>query len=115
MESFDTPSEVYIATEFQSGGDLIHYINKHWDGNFLPESAVKPLAVGIAQGLLYLHKNKIVHRDIKPENIVLAEDQKLAPTPQIVDFGFARRLDQEETCSGVVGTIPYIAPEVLTR
>ena len=53
---------------------MIHYINKHWQGNFLPEDAVKPLAVGIAQGLLYLHKNKIVHRDIKPENIVLVED-----------------------------------------
>ena len=64
---------------------------------------------------MYLHKNKIVHRDIKPENIVLVEDQKYAPVPQICDFGFARRLDKEATCTGVVGTIPYIAPEVLAR
>ena len=35
--------------------------------------------------------------------------------PKIVDFGFACRLDKEEACSGVVGTIPYIAPEVLAR
>ena len=48
VESFDTPNEVYIATEFQQGGDLINYINKHWQGNFLPEDAVKPLAAGIA-------------------------------------------------------------------
>ena len=48
VESFDTPNEVFIATEFQAGGDLINYINKHWQGNFLPEDAVKPLAAGIA-------------------------------------------------------------------
>ena len=30
VESFDTPKEVYIATEYQAGGDLINYITKHW-------------------------------------------------------------------------------------
>ena len=74
VESFETQDEVFIATEFQAGGDLIHHINRHWDGQHLPEKAVKPLAKGIALGLRYLHSHNIVHRDIKPENIVLTED-----------------------------------------
>ena len=72
VESFETKEEVYISTAFQEGGDLINHINEHWNGQNLPEDAVKELSFGIAKGLHYLHNNNIVHRDIKPENIVLS-------------------------------------------
>ena len=35
--------------------------------------------------------------------------------PQIVDFGFARKIEENEACRDVVGTIPYIAPEILRK
>lgn len=81
----------------------------------MKENAVKDLAFGIAKGLHYLHNNNIVHRDIKPENIVLSEDRKSNPTPQIVDFGFARKMEKGGSCKGALGTLPYVAPEVLSR
>ena len=74
MESFETKDEVYIATELQEGGDLINHVNKHYDGQHLPEENVRSLLYEIAKGLQYLHNHKIIHRDIKPENIVLTED-----------------------------------------
>ena len=114
-ESFETEDEVYIATSFQKGGDLIHHINENWEGESLPEDAVKTLAFGIAKGLHYLHNHNIVHRDIKPENIVLTSNSKTDPTPQIVDFGFARRMEKGGSCKGALGTLPYVAPEVLSR
>ena len=114
-ESFETEDEVYIATSFQKGGDLIQHINTHWDGQSLTEDAVKSLSFGIAKGLHYLHSHNIVHRDIKPENIVLSEDTKDSPTPQIVDFGFARKMEKGGSCKGALGTLPYVAPEVLSR
>ncbi|XP_043694632.1 PR5-like receptor kinase [Telopea speciosissima] len=75
------------------------------------------IAVGIAQGLEYLHRGcntRIVHFDIKPHNILLDEDF----CPKISDFGLAKlcpRKDSIISMADARGTLGYIAPEVLSR
>uniref|UniRef100_A0A7N0VE57 non-specific serine/threonine protein kinase n=1 Tax=Kalanchoe fedtschenkoi TaxID=63787 RepID=A0A7N0VE57_KALFE len=71
------------------------------------------IAVGIAQGLEYLHRGcntRILHFDIKPHNILLDEDF----CPKISDFGLAKVCVRQESAVsmlGARGTIGYIAPE----
>ncbi|XP_023549038.1 receptor-like cytosolic serine/threonine-protein kinase RBK2 [Cucurbita pepo subsp. pepo] len=71
------------------------------------------IALGIAEGLLYLHEGcqrRIIHRDIKASNILLREDFE----PQISDFGLAKWLPDQwthHTVSKFEGTFGYLPPE----
>ncbi|KAJ8760736.1 hypothetical protein K2173_017845 [Erythroxylum novogranatense] len=71
------------------------------------------IALGISDGLLYLHEicqRRIIHRDMKADNILLTEDFE----PQICDFGLAKWLPSQWTHHNVSkfeGTFGYFAPE----
>ncbi|XP_042516670.1 receptor-like cytosolic serine/threonine-protein kinase RBK2 isoform X2 [Macadamia integrifolia] len=71
------------------------------------------IALGTAEGLLYLHEScqkRIIHRDIKAANILLTEDFE----PQICDFGLSKWLPGQwthHTVSKFEGTFGYLAPE----
>lgn len=68
-------------------------------------------ALGTARGLTYLHNFQpcMIHRDLKPANILLTDHFDGI----VADFGFS---GFKETIEGSqrVGTMPYLAPEVIT-
>jgi tetratricopeptide (TPR) repeat protein len=67
------------------------------------------LLVQSLRALAYLHRHGIVHRDVKPENVVVVGGRV-----KVLDFGLSAYVDSPETTDGsVVGTFPYMAPEIL--
>ena len=96
--------ELYMVMERLEGETLAARIQR----GPLPESAVRRLGQGIAEGLAAAHAAGIVHRDLKPANVFLVKDQV-----KILDFGLARDLDagSHTAVDAVIGTPLYMAPE----
>ena len=60
-------------------------------------------------GLRDIHTQKIHHRDIKPLNVFLAKGH----IAKIGDFGISKKSDVSKNQGEVVGTIHYMAPEII--
>lgn len=80
----------------------------NWEGR-------KRVLADVAEGLNYLHHGwdqVVVHRDIKSSNVLLDNDMR----GRVGDFGLAKLYThgQVPNTTRVVGTLGYLAPEVVT-
>jgi calcium/calmodulin-dependent protein kinase I len=81
------------------------------------EDKIREIAAGILKGLKYIHGKGIAHLDLKISN-VMGHDTKKGLVYKLIDFGFARRLEEKGEDAEVViptksyGTYPYKPPEV---
>ncbi|KAI3372683.1 hypothetical protein L3Q82_023148, partial [Scortum barcoo] len=103
-----------LAMEYCQGGDLRKYLNLLENCCGMREGSVLILLLDISSALTYLHKKRIIHRDLKPENIVLQQGEKRL-IHKIIDLGYAKELDQSSLCTSFVGTLQYLAPELIER
>ncbi|MFJ6935269.1 protein kinase [Streptomyces sp. NPDC101132] len=97
----------YLVSEYVAGPTLAGRVRAHGP---LSEDAALRLATGAATALAAIHHAGVIHRDLKPGNVLLGPDG-----PRIIDFGIARAPDMSLTATGaIMGTLGYMAPEVLT-
>lgn len=105
--SFQTPTDLYLVTDYMSGGELFWHLQK--EGRFSEERARFYIAE-LVLSLEHLHDNGIVYRDLKPENILLDANGHIA----LCDFGLSKAdLSTGDTTNTFCGTTEYLAPEVL--
>lgn len=103
--SFQTPTDLYLVTDFMSGGELFWHLQK--EGRFAEDRA-KFYIAELVLALEYLHDNDIVYRDLKPENILLDANGNIA----LCDFGLSKAELKDRT-NTFCGTTEYLAPELL--
>ncbi|KAG2487001.1 hypothetical protein HYH03_014373 [Edaphochlamys debaryana] len=96
-----------LVQEYAPSGDLLGLLHAH--GGRCDEATVVQIVLRpLLDALLYLHRWGVVHRDVKPENVLFAGDGSV----KLADFGLAINTVEERPVSRV-GTLDYMAPEVL--
>ncbi len=99
----------YLVMEYLPGITLRELLQEH---KVLTAEQTIDILDAVLAGLAAAHKAGIVHRDLKPENVLLADDGRI----KIGDFGLARAATaQTATGAALLGTIAYLAPELVTR
>jgi serine/threonine-protein kinase len=110
----------YLVMDWIDGIDLERKLNR--DRRLTAMEAI-PIFIQVAAGLAFAHQLKLVHRDVKPQNIMLTRENDGRTDVQIVDFGIAKVMGNEEnTVQGqgltregmVVGTPLFMSPEQAT-
>lgn len=110
LDIIENESYLYIMTELCKGGDLYSYLNQR---SFkIPEEKAAKLIYKLTKSVSFLHALGIIHRDLKPENILMTDMSDDADL-RISDFCICKRLEPNETTNEIVGTLGYMAPEVL--
>lgn len=99
-----------LITQYEPNGCLSQYIYKNKRKQQLSPTHMQIIALSIIWGFIGIHRFRIVHRDIKAANILL--DKKYLP--MICDFGVSRFLPKNRRMTWRIGTICYMAPEVIT-
>jgi serine/threonine protein kinase len=113
---FDTENGTdFLAMEYVAGLSLAEKLA----AGPLCESEVLALGIQIAEALEEAEAQGIIHRDLKPQNIMVTTKGQA----KVLDFGLAELVKppsddiletlDETQAGGLVGTLPYMAPEQL--
>lgn len=102
----ETDDMFFLVMEFYEGSSVAERIAH--DGWFEVDNAID-IILQAAQGLAYIHQNRIIHRDIKPTNVFVTTEG----IAKVLDFGVSRKegLKGLTLTSGFTGTLAYMSPE----
>eukprot|EP00071_Canis_lupus_P019807 XP_013967822.1 G protein-coupled receptor kinase 4 [Canis lupus familiaris] len=108
--TYETKDSLCLVLTIMNGGDLKFHIHNLGNPGFDEQRAIF-YAAELCCGLEDLQKERIVYRDLKPENILLDDRGHI----RISDLGLAMEIPEGETIRGRVGTVGYMAPEVINN
>ncbi len=107
----------FMAMEFIPGKSLRdRLLERKKVGTGLSNEECAGILEQLGDALSIAHDMGIIHRDIKPDNLMLVRQNDGSERVVVIDFGIARFTDGTQTdptrpSTGMMGTIPYAAPE----
>ncbi|GAB2291489.1 hypothetical protein Dimus_025744 [Dionaea muscipula] len=109
----DSPDgSLATVTEFMVNGSLKHYLQKK--DRTIDRRKRLLIAMDAAFGMEYLHEKNIVHFDLKCENLLVNMRDPHRPVCKIGDLGLSKVRHHTLVSGGVRGTLPWMAPELLS-
>ena len=113
FDFYSTEDSYAMILELCSGGELYKEIIEKGPFN---EGYTSYVMYQIFSAINYCHKMHIIHRDLNPENILIIDRNELGyPRIKICDFGLSKIFEKGLKQKKVVGSLFYIAPEVLKK
>eukprot|EP01031_Cornospumella_fuschlensis_P028470 gene28470-34367_t len=115
LSEFEAEDCCHILLELMPFGSLSSLLRDKKNFKALPPSLLLAWGCDMADALCHIHSLKVKHRDLKAENCLVSLDLQL----KLCDFGTAKRqettLRNTSSSATVVGTLAFMASEVLAR
>jgi len=109
VDVFESTTDIILVTDYAEGGELYGHLVME---ERISEDETARILRQILEGLAFLHDLNLVHMDIKPQNILLTGPLGQGDV-KLCDLGLARLVDDKTVVREIIGTIDYVAPEVL--
>ncbi|POM61278.1 TKL protein kinase [Phytophthora palmivora] len=121
--SWSMLSDMAVLMEYMPNGDLDMLLKQQherqemypkefdWYQNSSVLPAKASIALDVLEAIVYLHSfpSPIIHRDLKSKNVLLSTSYEA----KLSDFGVSREWQVDTTMTAGIGTMAWIAPEVL--
>ncbi|KAK9055225.1 hypothetical protein SSX86_026307 [Deinandra increscens subsp. villosa] len=100
------------VTEYMINGSLKQFLKKK--DRTIDRRKRLIIAMDTAFGMEYLHGKNVVHFDLKCENLLVNMRDPHRPICKIGDLGLSKVKQHTMVSGGVRGTLPWMAPELLS-
>lgn len=108
---------VWLALDYMDGGDLQSVVDSRRRASEPPLEApfMRRIIAAVGSALRYIHSQGVLHRDVKPSNVLLSREPAGGGPGEIklADFGISKLLEVTGQAHTVVGTPPYMSPELV--
>jgi calcium-dependent protein kinase len=109
LDVYESSDALHLVMEILSGGELFDRVQQ--SGGTFSESSAAAVIKQILLVVSYVHGHSIVHRDLKLHNFLFeAEDSDHL---KLIDFGVSKVFKADQASYTSLGTLGYMAPEVL--
>ncbi|KAG5383861.1 hypothetical protein IGI04_035331 [Brassica rapa subsp. trilocularis] len=112
--SYEDKNFVHIVMELCRGGELFDRIDALVKSHrYYTEKDAAVIFKSIVNAVQICHSMNVLHRDVKPENFLFSSDDEESSKLKAIDFGCSVYIKEGVELKEKVGSLYYIAPEVL--